>query len=83
MSGLGQAGAANGRGGWYDFGRMRFPFTFMGVVSIAVGVFVVSYLLAHRTLDPVATGVAVAAAVLAFVFGGYVLVRRVQRGREA
>jgi EamA domain-containing membrane protein RarD len=62
---------------------VRFPFTFMGVVSVAIGVFVVTYLLGHRALDPVATWVAVLAAALAFGFGAYVLVRRVQRGREA
>jgi Flp pilus assembly protein protease CpaA len=59
---------------------MRFPFTFMGIVSIGVGVFAVSYLVGHRTLDPVATWLALAAAGLALGFGAYVVGRRLQRG---
>jgi ABC-type nickel/cobalt efflux system permease component RcnA len=62
---------------------MRFPFTFMGIVSLAIALFVVVYLAGHRTLDPTATWLALAAGAVAFVFGAYVLVRRVVRGREA
>ena len=62
---------------------MRFPFTFMGMVSLAVGAFVVIYLLGHRSLDPVTTWLAVSAAVVAFAFGAYVLVRRALLGGEA
>jgi hypothetical protein len=62
---------------------MRFPFTFMGIVSLGVGLFVVVYLAGHRALDPIAMGVALAAAALAFGFGGYVLLRRSRRGGAA
>ena len=62
---------------------MRFPFTFMGIVSLAIGVFVVAYLAGHRALDPTASWMALAAAIVAFGFGVYVLVRRLLRGREA
>ena len=69
--------------GWYDSGGMRFPFTFMGIVSLAIGVFVVGYLAGHRSLDPAASWMALAAGLLAFGFGVYVIVRRILRGREA
>ena len=62
---------------------MRFPFTFMGIVSLGVGIFVVVYLSGHRGLDPVATGVALAAAALAFGFGAYILLGRAGRGGAA
>jgi hypothetical protein len=62
---------------------MRFPYTFMGIVSLTIAVFVIAYVAAHRSLDPVAMYMALAAAVVAFAFGAYVLVRRVLRGREA
>ena len=68
--------------GWYDSGGMRFPFTFMGIVSLAIGVFVVGYLAGHRSLDPAASWMALAAGLLAFGFGVYVIVRRMLRGRE-
>ena len=61
---------------------MRFPFTFMGMVSLAIGVFVVAYVAGHRSLEPGTTWIALAAAALAFGFGAYVLVRRVVRGGE-
>src|SRR2546422_194533 len=35
------------------FGRVRFPFTFMGVMALAIGLWVVVYLAGHRSLDPV------------------------------
>jgi hypothetical protein len=72
-----------GRVRWYDSGGMRFPYTFMGIVSLTIALFVVAYLAAHRSLDPIATLMALAAAAVAFGFGIYVLVRRVFRGREA
>jgi Zn-dependent protease with chaperone function len=62
---------------------MRFPYTFMGIVSLAIAVFVVAYLAAHRSLDPIATFMALTAAAVALGFAVYVLVRRVLRGREA
>jgi ABC-type nickel/cobalt efflux system permease component RcnA len=61
---------------------MRFPYTFMGIVSLTIALFVFVYLAGHRSLDPAATWMALLAAVVAFGFGVYVLIRRVMRGRE-
>jgi len=64
------------------FERVRFPFTFIGVLALAIGVWVVVYLLAHRALDPVSVVLAGGTALLCFGFGGYVLIRRVIRGPQ-
>ena len=64
------------------FGRVRFPFTFMGVMALAIGLWVVVYLAAHRSLDPVAQELAGATAVVCFGFAAYVLIRRVRRGPQ-
>ena len=61
---------------------MRFPFTFMGVMALGIGLWVVLYLAVHHELDPVSQGLAVATAVLSFGFGAYVLIRRVRRGSQ-
>ncbi len=61
---------------------MRFPFTFMGVIALGIGLWVLVYLASHRTLDPVAQGMALVTAVICLGFGAYVLVRRVRRGPE-
>jgi len=64
------------------FGRLRFPFTFMGVIALAIGIWVVAYLGAHGELDPGSQGLALATAVGCFAFAAYVLVRRVRRGPQ-
>jgi hypothetical protein len=61
---------------------VRFPFTFMGVLALGIGAWVVFYLSAHRGLDPVAEAIAVVTALLCFGFGVYVLIRRVRRGPQ-
>lgn len=61
---------------------MRFPFTFMGVLALLIGVWAVLYLAAHRTLDPLSQTLAFATAVVCLGFGLYVLVRRVRRGPQ-
>jgi type VI protein secretion system component VasK len=61
---------------------VRFPFTFMGVLALAIGVWVVVYLASHRTLDPGAQELAVGTAVVCFGFAVYVLIRRVRRGPQ-
>ena len=71
-----------GESGLLAFRRVRFPFTFMGVLAVAIGLWVVVYLASHRALDVVAQEVAVGTAILCFAFGGYVLIRRVRRGPE-
>lgn len=61
---------------------MRFPFTFIGVLALAIGVWVVVYLLAHPGLDALSIVLAVGTAVLCFGFGLYVVIRRVVRGPQ-
>ena len=61
---------------------MRFPFTFIGVLALAIGVWVVVYLAAHRSLDPVSQELAGGTALVCFGFGAYVLIRRVMRGPQ-
>ena len=61
---------------------VRFPFTLLGLMAIAIGVWVAVYLTVHPGLDPVSTGLAFATAVGALVFGAYVLVRRLRRGPD-
>ena len=64
------------------FGRVRFPFTFMGVLALAIGLWVVAYLAGHRSLDPVAQELAVGTAIVCFGFAAYVIIRRVMRGPQ-
>ncbi len=61
---------------------MRFPFTFMGVMALAAGLWVVAYLAGHRTLEPVSEVIAVISLVALWGFGAYVLIRRVRRGPQ-
>ena len=64
------------------FGRVRFPFTFMGLMAIGIGLWVVAYLAAHRGLDQTSEVLAAVTAGVCFGFGGYVLIRRVRRGPQ-
>ena len=64
------------------FGRLRFPFTFMGLMALGIGVWVVVYLAGHRGLDPAAQAIAGATVLISWSFGLYVLVRRVRRGPQ-
>jgi hypothetical protein len=64
------------------FGRLRFPFTFMGVMALAIGIWVVVYLVAHKALDPVSQDLAGGSALVCFGFAAYVLIRRVRRGPQ-
>ncbi len=64
------------------FGRVRFPFTFMGLMAVGIGLWVVVYLAGHRGLDQGAQEMAAVSAAACFGFGGYVLVRRVRRGPQ-
>jgi hypothetical protein len=61
---------------------VRFPFTFMGFMALAIGVWVVLYLAAHRSLDAGSQEIAGATAVACFGFGLYVLIRRVRSGPQ-
>jgi hypothetical protein len=61
---------------------VRFPFTFMGFMALAIGVWVVLYVAAHRSLDAGSQALAGATALVCFGFGGYVLIQRVRRGPQ-
>src|SRR5438309_674366 len=64
------------------FGRLRFPFTFMGVMALGIRVWVLIYLAGHRWLDPAAQAIAGTTVVISWGFGLYVLLRRVRRGPQ-
>ena len=64
------------------FGPLRFPFTFMGLMSLGIGLWVVVYLAGHPGLDPVARGMAIATVVISWALGAFVLIRRVRRGPQ-
>ena len=61
---------------------MRFPFTFMGVMALGIGVWVGFYLVEHPGLDPVSEGIAASTAVVSIGFAAYVLIRRIRRGPQ-
>ena len=63
-------------------GRLRFPFTFMGFMAIAIGLWVIVYLALHRSLDSGSQELAAATAVACLGFGLYVLIQRVRRGPQ-
>ena len=54
----------------------------MGVMALAIGLWVVVYLAAHRALDLVSQGLAGGTAVVCFGFAAYVLIRRMMRGPQ-
>jgi hypothetical protein len=54
----------------------------MGFLALALGIWVVVYLAAHRALDPVSQELAGGTAVLCFGFAVYVLIRRFLRGPQ-
>jgi hypothetical protein len=62
--------------------RVRFPFTFMGVMALGIGLWVFAYLAGHRTMDSLSQEVAAATGIACFGFGGYVVIRRVRRGPQ-
>jgi hypothetical protein len=62
---------------------MRFPFTFMGILSLGFGAWIFLYLAGHRPEGPVSGGMEVAMAFTMVAFGSWVIWRRVTRGGEA
>jgi hypothetical protein len=54
----------------------------MGLLALALGLWVVVYLAGHRTLDPVSQDLAGGTALVCFGFAAYVLIRRVLRGPQ-
>ena len=61
---------------------MRFPFTFIGVMALGIGFWVLAYLLSHRSLDLGSEVIAGAAVLISWGFGVYVLIQRVRRGPQ-
>jgi hypothetical protein len=61
---------------------LRFPFTFMGLMALGIGVWVLAYLTGHRSLDPVSQAIAAATILISWGLGAYVLIRRVRRGPQ-
>jgi hypothetical protein len=55
----------------------------MGFMGLGIGLWVVAYLRSHGNLDPVSQGIAVTTLLLAWGFGGYVLIRRIRRGPQS
>jgi hypothetical protein len=62
---------------------VRFPFTFMGVMAVGIGMWAVAYLSVHRNLDPASQVIVACTIVLFWGFGGYVLIRRIRRGPQS
>lgn len=54
----------------------------MGFMALAIGLWVVVYLAAHRSLDAASQELAAGTAVVCFGFGLYVLIRRVRSGPQ-
>ena len=51
-------------------------------MALAFGLWVVVYLAGHQGLDSSSRGLAIAAVVASWAFGGYVVIRRVRRGPQ-
>ncbi|HEY1420158.1 MAG TPA: hypothetical protein VGG90_05560 [Candidatus Dormibacteraeota bacterium] len=62
---------------------MRFPFTFMGLVALGIGLWVFAYLAGHRALDAGSQEIAGATGLVCIGFGAYVLIRRMRRGPQS
>lgn len=60
---------------------MRFPFTFMGIMSLVLGVWIMLYFVVRKPDGPVSGGIEVAVAFVMIAFGSWVVWRRLT-GRE-
>jgi hypothetical protein len=65
----------------YDGAEVRFPFTFMGIMSLVLGVWILLYFLIRQPDGPVSGGIEVAIAFVMIAFGSWVVWRRLT-GRE-
>jgi hypothetical protein len=61
---------------------LRFPFTFMGILALGIGLWALIYLAGHRGLDSASQEIGLATVVVSWAFAGYVLVRRLRRGPQ-
>ena len=62
---------------------MRFPFTFMGLLSVALGAWIAGYVFLHPSRDGATLGLAVVHALGLALFGGWPLYRRPVPGTAA
>ena len=62
---------------------MRFPFTFMGLMALGLGLWVLVYVTGNRGLDAASQGIGGFSVVLLWGFAAYVLIRRVRRGPQS
>lgn len=62
---------------------MRFPFTFMGVMSLLVGLWIFIYFTIHRPDDALSGGMEVAMGFVMIGFGSWVVWRRLRGGPQA
>lgn len=62
---------------------MRYPFTFMGLFSLAFGLFLFLYVLIRHPEGPVSGGIEVAMGFTMIAFGSYVVWRRLKHGPQA
>ena len=67
----------------YDLTGMRFPFTFMALLSIAMGAWIGAYALLHPFADALTVGLEVVPAAGLVLFGAWLLYRRAVHGRAA
>jgi hypothetical protein len=51
-------------------------------MALAIGLWVVVYLIAHPGMDALSNGMAIVTVVAAWGFGAYVIIRRVRRGPQ-
>ncbi len=68
--------------GLLGFERLRFPFTFMGLMALGLGLWVLAYLAVHRGLDAPSQWIGVVTVAISWGFGIYVLARRIRRGPQ-
>ena len=61
---------------------MRFPFTFMGVLSAGFGIWIAVYFVRHPLTDPVVALSGWTASALMLAFAAFVLVRRLRHGPQ-
>ena len=82
-----RSGAADGpHSGCYSplaLGAVRFPFTFMGVLSLALGVWIFVFFLIRKPDGPVSGGIEIAMAFVMVAFGSWVVWRRLTKGTDA
>jgi len=61
---------------------VRFPFTFLGIMALLFGLWVIVYLAGHPDLDPASRGLALGTVAGSWAFAAYVVIRRVRRGPQ-